>query len=364
MSPDACALRHRVDDACRRIADLPDAGDGPSGPDLVAALRASGLLAASAPARFGGLGLAHQPPCVEDLVEALAAVGGSSLSAGRLFEGHVNAVKLAVLHGSERLLAEAGQGALLGVWGADGPDPVRIERPVLRGAKLFASGADTVDAAIVTARDGTGAIRLLALRRPALAGRLHPEEWQTGGMCATASGRADLDGLALDALEPLGGPGAYFIEPHFQGGVWRYAAVQMGAMRRLTALAADQLSRRGQQEAPLQADRLRQMATECETARLWLLSAAGEVERADAGASAAETAILARLTVARAAMEVLRLFDEAVGAASFARAHPAERIRRDLLFYLRQANPDGLALDAMARIQADPARRARWRLDP
>lgn len=335
--------------AAELIARAPQDGeDGPSGPALASALRESGLLDACA-------WLAHHPPKPLELLDALQSVGRASLSAGRIFEGHVNAVKLLRLHGGPL----EGQGLLYGIWGADGCDPARIENGVLRGQKLFASGADVLDRIIVTARDDDG-LWLLLFSRPQLEGRLYPREWQVSGMKATASGRCDLDGLALSEAIPLGPPDAYLAEPHFHGGVWRYAAVQLGAMRALTVIAADQLRERGQADAPLQAVRLHRMICACETARLWLEQAARAVERLEATATDAETAILARLRTAEEAVALLAAMDQALGAASFATVHPADRIRRDLSFYLRQANPDGLMLASLARILADSDLRRRW----
>lgn len=337
--------------AARLIADAPpDGEDGPSGPALAAALRNSGLLVASAR-------LAHHPEDPLELLGALQTIGRASLSAGRLFEGHVNAVKLVILHGGP--VCDLHRGALYGIWGADGRDPARIEGGILRGQKQFASGADVLDRIIVTAKQGDS-LRLLLFSRAQLRGRLFAQEWQVSGMKATASGRCDLDGMALSDATLLGPPDAYLVEPHFHGGVWRYAAVQLGAMRALTAITADQLHERGQADAPLQAMRLHRMILACETARLWLAQAARAVERPDAVASDAETAILARLRTATEAVSLLNAMDQALGAASFATAHPADRIRRDLSFYLRQANPDGLMLASTDRILADPNLRQRW----
>lgn len=328
----------------------PDGADGPSGPALAHALRSSGLLAACEH-------LAHHPDDPRLLFDCLVAIGDASLSAGRIFEGHVNAVKLLRLFGGP--LDAVRDGLLHGVWGADGPAPVRIEGGVLRGQKHFASGADVLDRVIVVA-DAGGQPQLLLLTRDQLHGRLYPEEWHVSGMQATASGRCNLDGLPVADTVPLGEPGAYHTEPHFHGGVWRYAAVQYGAMRALARIAADQLQRRRQQDAPLQAMRLQRMLTACETARLWLLGAACTVERPGATAADVPAAVLARLVTAREAVTLLTALDEALGAASFATAHPADRIRRDLAFYLRQANPDGLALASMDAILADPALTRRW----
>ena len=90
--------------------------------------------------------------------------------------------------------------------------------------------------------------------------------------------------------------------------------------------------------------------------------AAGDVERPDAGPEATQISILARLKVSEEAARIIALVDEALGAASFATAHPAERVRRDLQFYMRQANPDGMGQGAMERIINDPEQRRRWGL--
>ncbi|ETX16339.1 acyl-CoA dehydrogenase [Roseivivax halodurans JCM 10272] len=332
----------------------------------MAHLREAGVLAGCAPCEAGGDGLAHEPGDPGHLVETLAAVGAANLSAGRLFEGHVNAVKLLALYAGHSGAAEWREatacGALFGVWGAEGKAPVRLSNGRLSGEKLFASGADILDHAIVTTRDDAGEVQLVMVDRARLEGRLFPDEWSVSGMKATASGRADLDGIEIGSEDLLGAPGDYLREPHFQGGVWRYAAVQMGAMRAMTRATAAQLEARGQAEAPLQAARLRRMVTACETARLWLHRAAGLVERTEAQQEDAGPAMLARLTVEREAVTLMQEMDAALGAASFATHHPVERHRRDLQFYLRQANPDGLGETAIRRLRESEATARAWYL--
>ncbi len=265
-------------------------------------------------------------------------------------------------NGANAWMGEIGRGALFGVWGADGPDPVMLRGDRLTGQKLYASGADVLDHAILTAHDEDDRIVLIVLPVERLAGRLYPDEWSMSGMQATASGRCDLDDLAIGQGERLGQPGDYLREPHFQGGVWRYAAVQFGAMRAIARAALAQLRARGHQGAPLQVARLRSMATACETARLWLRRAAEDVERPGAPLSACVASILARLVVADQAGVLLAAADAALGAASFATSHPVERRRRDLQVYLRQANPDGLEQAAMERLVEDPDLCRAWHL--
>ena len=149
-------MRCTIAAASRRFDDLARCGQAePSGATLVSVLRDSGLLAASQT-------LAHHPSDPLQLMDALVCVGRADLSAGRLFEGHVNAVKLLHLHGGPLDAVE--QGLLHGIWGADGPDPVRLEDGILTGQKLFASGADVIDRVIVTARSDAG-LHLLMFRR-------------------------------------------------------------------------------------------------------------------------------------------------------------------------------------------------------
>jgi alkylation response protein AidB-like acyl-CoA dehydrogenase len=104
------------------------------------------------------------------------------------------------------------------------------------------------------------------------------------------------------------------------------------------------------------------MVTACETSRLWLESAARAVEQPGAPPESAATAILARLTVEREAVALIQAMDEALGAASFSTSHPVERRRRDLQFYLRQANPDGLGQTAMDMLSTSPSLSRRWHL--
>jgi hypothetical protein len=93
----------------------PDAGS------MTEELRSTGLLAACIPVSDGGAGLAHHPTDPQDLLRALVAVGRANLSAGRLFEGHVNAAKLIDLYAADRdrgrLFEAVHDGALLGIWG-------------------------------------------------------------------------------------------------------------------------------------------------------------------------------------------------------------------------------------------------------
>lgn len=359
----------RTEAALSKISDpmIPE----PDGKAIAEALRAGGLLVACLPQNEGGCGLAHWPDRPAHLLEALVGTGRANLSAGRLFEGHVNAVKLFALYGSEELKADVfdivRRGGLLAVWGADGRKKVVMQHDpssvvTLAGEKMFASGMDCAAVAVVTATDQDKNTVLITLPVDGLRGRMFPDEWRVSGMKATASGRCDLEGFEVSARAVIGRAGDYLREPHFHGGVWRYAAVQLGGMQALARATISQLHERNQMQAPIQATRLREIVSACETAKLWLTAAVEEIERPNAGPETVPTAILARLNVVREATRLISLVDEALGAASFCTDHPAERTRRDLQFYIRQANPDALGQLALEQIASTGALRERWGL--
>ena len=59
-----------------------------------------------------------------------------------------------------------------------------------------------------------------------------------------------------------------------------------------------------------------------------------------AGGAAVAASLAARETVERACQEGMALADRALGTRSFATGHRAELVRRDLAFFLRQADLD------------------------
>lgn len=323
-----------------------DRGEATLAPDIHD-LRDAGLLQAPLSRFAGGAGLCWQAGAVADGLDVLRVLGRANLAVARLFEGHVNAVKLVMLYGTPKTQARVARavraGALMGVWGADGARPVavRAEGDLLRleGAKRFASGLGLVSLAVLSASDDDGASRLVVVPADD-SGRGDASAWQVSGMRATASGDFEASGLVLDGDAMLGGPDDFHREPHFHGGVWRYAAAQLGGIEALVEAMRADLSARGRLSDPHQAARFARGAMACETARLWVREAALTVEAPGARPESATRSVLARLAVERAALETMTDMDRALGTASHFTDHPVERIRRDLAFYLRQAAPD------------------------
>lgn len=288
-------------------------------------------------------------------VTLLRRIGRASLPVGRLAEGHMNAMRLIDLYGTptqrKTHCASAASGAIYGVWGADGSPPVAVtgedaESVTLAGQKRFASGLGTVTCAVVVAQTPKGHLLVLVGVEDALRG--DPSGWQTSGMRATASGTYDFDGVAAEVLGQIGD---YAREPHFEGGVWRYAALHVGGLEALAEAVRAALDT-GAQQAQLH--RLARMATLAHGARLLVEDAAMRVERPDAGQDAVALSLAAREAVERACLDGIAIADRALGTRAFATGEKADRTRRDLSFFLRQANLDG-KLDQVAEtlLQSD-----------
>ena len=132
-------------------------------------LRAVGALSAVVPRRLGGLGLGLEADGALALAEVLRLLGCGNLAVGRIFEGHVNALKLIALYGSEGQLETAAddtrKGHLFAIWNTEALDGVRIvsgSPPTLMGRKTFCSAAGYATRGLITAKDQTG-MRMLVI---------------------------------------------------------------------------------------------------------------------------------------------------------------------------------------------------------
>ena len=313
-----------------------------------AALAEAGLLTAPLPRALGGRGWGSEPAGAEPLFEALRLVGRASLPLGRLYEGHVNAIRLVAEHGTPGQRAAAASaardGALFGVWNTERPGiDLRIDAEgILRGGKVLCSGAGLVERALVTGRHGgEGPQQMLLVPLERGTERAESSEWRVTGMRASATGTVMMDGIPATPEIVLGEPDAYMRQPGFSGGAWRFLAVHLGGLEAVAEALREHHHRTGRGADPHQAARFGQVLTAAETARLWVLNAA---RMAEEEAVPPERIIayvdLARGAVERAALDVLELAQRSIGLQAFTRANPVERMMRDLATYLRQPAPD------------------------
>ena len=355
-SAGAAELVDRVDGMADRLRT--GAAAAASGmPDLSASLdllRHEGVLCAVLPAEIGGCGLGVVPGTARTLCDLLRRLGRADLALARLVEGHVNAALLVEVHGDrparDAMRAAVRDGALLGVWGADGPRPMEwTDRPprevVLRGEKRFASGLGHVALALVTATARPGAPARMFLV-PALDPARHDHaSWTASAMRATRSGTFDATGIAIGPEAVVGGAGDLLVEPWFEGGVWRYCAAHVGGAEGLVERWIEHLRRTGRAEDAVQRARLGRALAAAGAARAVVEAAADAVEgAADAPPDAVERAVsqslLAREAVEMLCTEVLALAERSLGMAAHDGDGPVDRMRRDLSLFLRQAAPD------------------------
>jgi len=304
-------------------------------------LRGLGVLQA-----FGG----PSEPDADALMDALRSVGRADLSLGRIFEGHVNAVRLIAWYGDaaqkDQLARDLAAKRLFGVWATEPPPGVRVlhhgEGRVLAGRKSFATGCLGLERAIITV-EAEGEKRLLIA--PVTPERADVSGWTTRGMRATGSGLYDFTGVPVTADMWLGETGDYEREPRFTGGAWRFTAVQLGAVERLVMLLRDHL-RQGTGHGDLLQRRSFALAVvAARTAGLWVRQAARLTE--DGRPEAAALALMTRGVVEQAGLKVMEIAARTIGTRSFFEDQEVDRITRDLGLYLRQAQPD-LAVDRAA----------------
>lgn len=333
--------------AAQRAQSLDETGGFPIAEQE--ALADAGLLSRPFSPLLGGSGLARGQAAAQTLAPALRILGRGSLPLGRLYEGHVNAIRLVETYGSvsqrARMADEARRGALFGVWAADeNKEGLRI-RPsggalILDGRKIYCSGAGQILRPVVTAKDEMNRTWML-LPRLVRGERSDLSGWTAQGMRSSLTGTVLFTGLEIHVEDRLGGPGDYHREPDFSGGAWRFAAVQVGGMEALLAGLRDHLLRAKRGGDPYQSARLGESAIAVETARLWVERAAELFERRQTDeASLVAYVNLARMAVERAALDLLERVHRSVGLQAFLRPNAIERFSRDLATYLRQPGPD------------------------
>lgn len=312
--------------------------------DSVRTLVDAGLHRVFAPVAAGGEGFADARAQALALYDVLRVIGRADLSLGRLYEGHVNALKLFDWYGRADQIAWLSsvleQGALFGVWATEPAPGVQL-RPTgggldLVGAKSFATGAGGLAYALITAQPEDGPRRLVVV--PAdRADRADLSGWRVRGMRATGSGRYDVTGFPVQTRDLLGAPGDYDRDPRFTAGAWRFCAVQLGGVEGLLTEMRDALSD-GARADPLQRARFAEAVVATRTAGLWVREAA--VRAAVDDPDAPDFARLTRGVVERAALDVMEHAARAVGTRSAFDGQRIDKIIRDLSLYLRQAGPD------------------------
>jgi alkylation response protein AidB-like acyl-CoA dehydrogenase len=328
----------------------------------VTALTRAGALGAVAPTLMGGLGIGTEPARANATARVLRMIGSGSVALGRIYEGHVNAVRLVMRNGTaaqqRRTANDARAGHLHALWVTDGPDPVRLRDEAgaiaLTGEKMFCSAAGYASRAVITAADADGAARMVLV---SLGGAEEVRKLSAGlqGVRSAGTGRVGFTGVTQPQDAVMGQPGAYLAEPEFSAGAWRASAVVSGALSALVETARAELQSRGRAGAPEQRQRLGQLFMHAETARLWVMHAAPVAEDANPAPDfATATVNLARTAIESACLESINLVQRSLGLSAFLQSNPVERQCRDIATYLRQPAPDEALAMAAAYFTTHP----------
>lgn len=262
----------------------------------------------------------------------LAELGACDLAVARLVEGHLDALAI---------LAEAGApppDGLLGVWAADPPSGrIRTDAGdggwVLRGTKLWCSGAGTLDHALVTAHADDG-YRLLCVPLDHGGVSVARDRWQAVGMRGSETFSVTFRDVLLGPDAAIADPGWYLRRRGFWiGGAGVAACWYGGALGALRALRAAV----GRRDAdPHGAAHLGAADALC--AAMWALleQTADAVDAGLEGGALRRRAWQVRAAVERLAPEVLRHAERGIGAGGLTADPAMARRAADLPIYLRQ----------------------------
>jgi alkylation response protein AidB-like acyl-CoA dehydrogenase len=328
----------------------------------------AGLLAPTAPADMGGLGLGPLHGDAFGLWMMTKELAKADLSLARCWEGHTNSLVLidalgdsaqrerwfaGVVERGEKWVAWSGEPQSKKP-GQRTPFGTTVERAdggwTVKGSKAFATSATGADWAILLvnpsgpggarhAEDSGGGLLMLACRLADPTVSIDESWWDPGGMRATVSHLVKFDGTFIPEGDAIGPPGAYLRDGWQTAFIPHYAASFLGAAECAYDYAIEYLTHQGKAGDPYVQQRAGSMLTDVESAHLWLRHVAdlwdrGRTDAAQLAGSRARHVIehLAEATIHNAI--------RACGARSLVRPSPVERVLRDLTFYLRHDNDD------------------------
>jgi alkylation response protein AidB-like acyl-CoA dehydrogenase len=290
------------------------------------------------------LGLSAQTLTAQiGLVRRVAAVDAST---ARILDGHLNGVERLLgcapegLDGDELAAVVSGV-RWVGVWGADPSDgegdPAQlVEGPdgtlVLRGVKVFCSGAGGVERALVVAGDAHGARRLVYI--DTTDGVQVDRDWyRSFGLRSSESHRVVFDDVPVLAV--LGEPNELLRQPYFARDGVRTVATWAGLSDAILAATLEAGAAAGadaHQDAALG-----RMRVHVATIDLWLAHAGGELEGAVRdGGRCSELALGARVAIADASRGVSTASTQICGSRANTTLPDLDRARRDLEIFLLQ----------------------------
>jgi alkylation response protein AidB-like acyl-CoA dehydrogenase len=288
--------------------------------------------------RNGGLSL--PPPGAGSTAARHAALfefGRSDLSLARLAEAHVDALAIFV---------EAGRvapvGALYGVWASDGPSSqLKVSRTDagrirIDGTKRYCSGAQIVDAALVTVQEGDDLLLLnVPLHLPGIT--VDTTEWAAPAFSGTMTASVTFDNVLLHGSDLVGPANWYVTRPGFWHGALGPAACWAGGAAGLVD-AARALNKRD----PHARAQLGALEAADWGLRAVLAQAAREIDADphDTTRDAQRRALMVRHLIERMCTDVLDRFGRATGPQLLAFDAQIAQRHAELALYIRQCHAE------------------------
>ena len=264
----------------------------------------------------------------------LAAVAAHDVALVKLVEGHLDAVAVT----AELTGRRPEPGHTWGTWASEPPDAQVVATPTgragavrLEGRKAWCSGAEALDAALLTCRGPQGERWLAAVRLDQPEVTPVKDSWHAVGMAATGSVLVDLSGAGATLV---GGDGDYLRRSGFAQGGAGIAACWHGAA---TGIAGALLSARRQD--PHVAAHLGEVDTALAASAAVLRETATLIDDAPTG-DATQAATRARSVTEAAVETVLRATGRALGAGPLCLDRDHARRVADLTVFVRQSHAE------------------------
>ena len=328
----------------------------------------AGLLAATVPAEYGGLGLGPYRGNVFTLWMMTKEIAKVDLSLARCWEGHNNSVVLldgmaneeqsarwfkGIVESGEKWVAWSGepQAPKPGEKARFGTTVKKVEGGyIVDGNKVFSTSASGAQWAILLVNTaGPGGVRhatssldtqlLMACNLSDPSVQIDASWWDPIGMRATVSYLVNFRQTFIPDADLIGYPGQYLKEGWQTCFIPHYAATFLGAAEAAYEYALEYITTQNKVQDPYVQHHIGQMSVDVETGYLWLRHVArlwetGNYEEAQIAGSRA------RHVVEHLAEATVKHCIQACGARCLIRPSTLERIFRDLSFYVRHDNDD------------------------
>lgn len=344
-------------------------------------LRANGLLAASIPQEYGGLGLGidNGDPLTLWLITKTVARGNPST--GQCFQVHTNMLQLISVLGTQEQKQKyfpqvVNEGAICSGWGSapglfsagtkGGPYPVEAKKVdggyVINAYKEYCTNAGaTRFATLVCTVEGftnpLDGLQCLIVPTAAKGIRIVPEWWQASGMRATVSHAVQFTDVFVPDSDVLGEPGAYGRE-QFQARLHpQFASNFVGAAEWVYSFAVDYVKEHHKDTDPYVQHHIARAKIAIELANMQLRHVAETWLKEDK-TQAALASNMYRHFAEECLHQVIEHALRACGSRALMHHYPLDRVVRDMTFYMRHENDDAILANigrSLLGMQADLA---------